>query len=118
MQLARTVHAPYWAPDRRYAINIRDGVDWARTHGADVINLSLGGVLTPEQIALFQPTFSAARAAAVRTATSNLPRLSMPALSWAGEICGSPAVFGACPASVAAQMTTARTADAAVTRPP
>jgi hypothetical protein len=30
VQLARTVHAPYWAPDRRYAINIRDGVDWAR----------------------------------------------------------------------------------------
>ena len=30
MRLARTVHAPYWAPHRRYAINIRDGVDWAR----------------------------------------------------------------------------------------
>jgi hypothetical protein len=29
VQLARSVHAPYWAPDRRYIINIRDGVDWA-----------------------------------------------------------------------------------------
>jgi hypothetical protein len=30
VQLARAVGAPYWAPDCRYAINIRDGVDWAR----------------------------------------------------------------------------------------
>jgi hypothetical protein len=30
VQLARALNAPYWAPDRRFAINIRDGVDWAR----------------------------------------------------------------------------------------
>ena len=28
--IARAVGAPYWEPDRRYAINIRSGVDWAR----------------------------------------------------------------------------------------
>ena len=27
--LARSVGAPYWPPDHRYAIDIRDGVDWA-----------------------------------------------------------------------------------------
>ena len=30
VSLAHTVGAPYWTPDHRYAINIRDGVDWAR----------------------------------------------------------------------------------------
>jgi hypothetical protein len=28
--LARSVGASYWPPDRRYVIDIRDGVDWAR----------------------------------------------------------------------------------------
>ena len=45
--------------------DILDGVDWARTHGADVINLSLGGILEPAQVALIQPTFTAARAAGI-----------------------------------------------------
>jgi hypothetical protein len=30
VRFARSVGAPYWAPDHRYVINIRDGVDWAR----------------------------------------------------------------------------------------
>ena len=30
VDLAEAVGAPYWAPDQRYAINVRDGVDWAR----------------------------------------------------------------------------------------
>jgi hypothetical protein len=30
VDFARAVGAPYWPPDHRYAINVRDGVDWAR----------------------------------------------------------------------------------------
>jgi subtilisin family serine protease len=45
--------------------DILDGVDWARIHGADIINLSLGGTLDPSQVALIQPTFTAARAAGI-----------------------------------------------------
>jgi len=48
-----------------FVSDVLDAVDWARTNGADIINLSLGGPLLPEQVALFQPTFSAARAAGI-----------------------------------------------------
>jgi subtilisin family serine protease len=48
-----------------YLSDIVGGVEWARTHAASVINLSLGGYLTSTQAAAYQPAFDSAIAAGV-----------------------------------------------------
>lgn len=45
--------------------DILDGIDWARTHGASVISMSLGGSLDPASAAFYQRTFDAAYAAGI-----------------------------------------------------
>lgn len=52
-------------------IDVIDGVDWAREHGADIISMSLGGMLSPDQVALAQPVFTAARDAGILMVASS-----------------------------------------------
>jgi hypothetical protein len=40
--------------------DILDGIDWARTHGATVISMSLGGSLDPTSAAYYQPVIDSA----------------------------------------------------------
>jgi subtilisin family serine protease len=49
---------------------ILDGIDYARVHGADVINMSLGGHLEPDDAAWVQPTINAAYAAGITIVAS------------------------------------------------
>jgi hypothetical protein len=45
--------------------DILDGIDWARTHGATVISMSLGGQLDPAMVPYYQPVVDAAYAAGI-----------------------------------------------------
>ena len=47
VSLATSVGAPYWTPDHRYAINIRDGVDWAPLPARDRSVRHAADMLTP-----------------------------------------------------------------------
>jgi subtilisin family serine protease len=49
---------------------ILDGIDYARGHGADVINMSLGGHLEPGDAVWAQPTINAAYAAGITIVAS------------------------------------------------
>ena len=45
--------------------DILDGIDWARTHGATVISMSLGAQLDPSTVAAYQPVIDAAYSAGI-----------------------------------------------------
>ena len=50
--------------------SILEGIDYARTHGANVISMSLGGQMQPSDVAAAQPTIDAAYAAGITIAAA------------------------------------------------